>query len=375
MNLNPEFLCHPTVFALGDTYQIITPVKSEMLFWVMVGDKKYCDHSNGILRSSTLVHKVVVPMKELNRAKKYTVCYQKIIDRKPYFPESEDTVETVYRFKPIKAGKPINLYHISDSHGKVEESVAAAKAAFGEDIDLLVLNGDISDHSSSVKNISMIYHIASAITGGTIPCVFSRGNHDMRGAFAEHLAEYTPTTPGDGLTYFTFRLGDLWGLVIDCAEDKLDSQVEYGGTICCHEYRQAETEFLKEVAKKKKYSSKTVKYKMVICHAPFTYRDRNDNGLFDIENDIYNEWVKILNDSIKPDFLLAGHKHVCAVSHPGDQYDDRGQAFPVIIGARPKAISNEPGYTGTAIRLENGGATAHFTDNTGTSVPAGEFKF
>ena len=41
MNVPSEFLCHPTVFAIGDTYQIITPVKSEMLFWVKIGDKKY----------------------------------------------------------------------------------------------------------------------------------------------------------------------------------------------------------------------------------------------------------------------------------------------------------------------------------------------
>lgn len=365
MKVDPEFICHPTVFALGDTYQIITPVKSEMLFWIRVGDKEYFDHSNGILRSATLVHKVVVPMKELNRAKKYTVCYKKIIDRKPYFPESEETVEIAYKFRPVMRGRSINLFHVSDSHGRVAEAIAAAKNRFGDKIDLLVLNGDISDHSSSVANISMIYQIASGITEGRRPCVYSRGNHDMRGAFAEHLAVYTPVTPGDGLTYFTFRLGDLWGLVLDCAEDKLDTSEEYGGTVCCHGYREAETEFLKALVKAKKFDAKSVKYKMVICHVPFTRRDMGSDGLFDIENEIYSEWTRIIGESIKPDLLLAGHKHVCKVISAGEAEDSYGQSFPVVVGARPKAINGEAGFTGTSLIFEPDGIKIDFCDDLG----------
>jgi 3',5'-cyclic AMP phosphodiesterase CpdA len=80
---------------------------------------------------------------------------------------------------------------LESSRENTEESILVdgIPNAFGDDIDLLVLNGDISDHSSSVQNISMIYQIASGITEGRRPCIYSRGNHDMRGAFAEHLAE------------------------------------------------------------------------------------------------------------------------------------------------------------------------------------------
>ncbi len=372
MNVPSDFLCHPTVFALRDTYQIITPVKSEMLFWVKIGDEKYFDHSNGIMRSATRVHKVVIPMTALDSAKEYTVCYKKMLDRKPYFPESEETVEYTYSFQPVEAGSPIKLYHVSDSHGRVDEAIAAAKTAFGEETDLLVLNGDISDHSSSVENISMIYRIASGITGGTRPCVYSRGNHDMRGAFAEHLAEYTPVTPGDGLTYFTFRLGDLWGIVLDCAEDKLDENEEYGGTVCCRGYREAETDFLKKIADSKEYEG--AKYKAVICHVPFTYRDKGSNGLFDIENETYAEWVRILNNEIKPNLMLAGHKHICTVSYPGGDMDDHGQSFPVIIGARPKTINGESGFTGTAYTFNGDFINTEFTDSLGDKKPCAVIK-
>ena len=66
--LLPEMKTSPAVFAVGDTYQIITPVKSDLLFSVKVGAKEYLDHSNGILRSKVRIHKITVPMHELDGA-------------------------------------------------------------------------------------------------------------------------------------------------------------------------------------------------------------------------------------------------------------------------------------------------------------------
>ena len=73
--LLPEFKTCPAVFAIKNDYQIMVPVNSDLLFWVTVGDKKYYDHSNGIIRSSTRMHRVNVPMSELDKAGEYTVSY------------------------------------------------------------------------------------------------------------------------------------------------------------------------------------------------------------------------------------------------------------------------------------------------------------
>lgn len=369
MKLSAEFCCHPTVFAVEDSYKIVLPVKSAMLFWVEVGGKKYFDHSCGILKSESLIHTVEVPMKELNKAKKYTVTYRKIVDRKPYFPETEEEVSTVYKFRPVKRGKPIRLYHVADTHGKIDEPIAAAKKFYKEGLDLLVLNGDIASFNSGVEDICVAYQIASGITEGSCPCVFSRGNHDLRGSFAEHLAEYTPTYMG--LTYYTFHLGDLWGLVLDCAEDKTDDHLEYGHTICCHDYRLLETEFLKKVVKSKKFAAKSVRYKMVISHVPFTIRNLSDNGIFDIENEIYDEWTTLLNE-LDPDLQLCGHLHVCKTCLPQGDKGSRHQKFPVVVGAKPNSLNNESGYSGSALLFDQGKITAHFTDNNG-EIQAAEF--
>ena len=97
----------PAVFAVDHDYHIMFYSEKPCLMWVKVGDKTYYDESNGILRSHTVVHRVIVPMKELNKALKYVVCLRYIIDRKPYFPEIEPVEELEYIFRPVTNEKQI----------------------------------------------------------------------------------------------------------------------------------------------------------------------------------------------------------------------------------------------------------------------------
>ena len=63
----------PCVFAIGDRYEITVTVTEQSVMWVKVGDKLYYDEANGIMRSSKPVHKISVPMSELDAAGEYTV--------------------------------------------------------------------------------------------------------------------------------------------------------------------------------------------------------------------------------------------------------------------------------------------------------------
>ena len=94
----------PAVFAVNHDYQIMLYTDDQCLMWVKVGDNTYYDEDNGILRSCTKVHRVTVPMRELDTAKSYTVCLRYIINRKPYFPEIEPVKEFTFEFRPVGHG-------------------------------------------------------------------------------------------------------------------------------------------------------------------------------------------------------------------------------------------------------------------------------
>jgi len=355
----------PAVFAVGKEYQIMYYTDQETTMWVQVGDRIFYDAVNGILRSNTQVHKVSVPMELLDREKSYTVFLRKVIDRKPYFAQMEEPVQKTYSFSPVPE-KDIRAYHIADAHDKVEEPVAAAQA-FGR-IDLLILNGDIPNHCGYEKNAETIYRIASELTGGSIPVVFSRGNHDMRGKYAEYFASNTPCC--EGRSYYTFRLGKIWGMVLDCGEDKVDGHEEYGHTICCHDFRQQETDYISQVIENAsaEYEAADVAYKIVICHIPFTMRQQD---IFNIETEIYAEWTKMLREHVKPDMILCGHMHRLDVIECGSGKDTYGQPCPVVIGSGVgKTGDDKLHFSGAGLVFGEEKIAVTFTDNLGGSTAA-----
>lgn len=365
MAQKPEiFAALPTVYAVADKYVIIVPVNEPCLMWVGIGENEYYDDSNGILRSGRLTHKMTVPMAELDAARSYTVRWRKMIERKPYRSEVGEIEEYISAFRPIDPDKErINIYNIADAHNRVDGPINAGKyfERTGEELDLLLLNGDIPNHSGDVAYFEAIHRIAAGVTGGEIPVVFARGNHDTRGVCAELIEDYTPTD--NGVSYYTFRLGPVWGMVMDCAEDKPDDHVEYAHTICCEDFRRRETRWLEALcnAEKPEYSDGGIKYKIVVVHNPFTERR---NPPFDIEEDTFAHWASLLRENVKPHLMICGHVHKCYVTYPGGERDAFGQPCP-IVAASKLSKDDLSFFVGGAITLDGNMAYVRFTDNDG----------
>ncbi|MCR5264847.1 MAG: metallophosphoesterase [Clostridiales bacterium] len=370
----PEHMKYaPTVFAIKDTYQIFAVIDASATFWVEIGGVKYYDESNGIMRSETPVHRVEVPMKALDEAKKYTTVFRLYPDRQPYYPQGSEPYETEFEFRPVPPEKKkINILQISDTHNLTAEPIAFSDK-WRDDTDILVLNGDIPDSSATAEHILAVFAISGGVTRGMIPTVFSRGNHDTRGLCAEEFERYTPTR--NGLTYYSFRCGGLWGLVLDCGEDKDDASVEYGGTICMHGFRLRETEYIKRIIadSENEYAAPDVNHVVVICHIPFTYID---HAPFNIENEIYSEWSEMMRDSVKPEVMIYGHMHRAEIWRKGGENDHRGQCADAVIGGIPfhKNEKRDADFIGAMIELgEEKGAPIRvtFSDSKGQTTGEG----
>lgn len=289
-----------------------------------------------------------------------------VVDRKPYFPVLETECRCTFSFRPVPESGPIHLYHIADVHNRDEPALRAGRF-FGDQLDLLVLNGDVPDSSESFEKFSTIFTLGSDLTRGEIPIVFSRGNHDLRGFVAESMTDYVPSDRGR--TYYTFRLGRIWGMVLDCGEDKSDDHAEYGGTTCFHAFRERETEWIRQVAEKaeREYEAPGVEYKLVICHMPFAWQNTPP---FDIESELYAEWCRILRTTVHPDLMLHGHVHDAYVVRPGEERDTLGTPCPYLVGAIPGMgrKGGEGTYTGMGLLLEGREAQVLFTNEHGEVV-------
>ena len=366
--LPKEFATAPIVYAVRDQYQILVPVTCETVMWVKVGDRCFYDDSNGILCSASSTHKMTVPASLLDKEKRYTVCYRVIRERKPYFTDAGEVLTYESRFRPIEH-TPTRIYHVADAHNLVDAPIAAGRSAW-EELDLLILNGDIPNHSGKIEYFTAIHQIAAGLTGGEIPVVFSRGNHDTRGIYAEKIADHTPTD--GGRSYYTFRVGHIWGMVLDCGEDKADGHPEYGYTVCCEDFRRRETAFIRDVIRSKdsEYAAEGVLNRLVICHVPFSAYFEEP---FDIEDETYREWCRLLREEIRPQLMLCGHTHEVSVSHPGDERDNRGQPCTVVVAS--EVDREKQRFLGGAIELRKTGCSVRFTDSDGNVSEAEEIIF
>lgn len=335
------FSTYPAVYAVGNEYQITLPVKLETLMWCEVNGNQFYDDFNGVLRSASKIHRMIVPMKDLDAAGRYTICYREVQKRLAYNSETGEVKKMEFTFRPVRGGGAIRIFQIADSHNRVEGPVAAA-GYFGAKLDLLILNGDIPNDCDSIQNINTIHAIAGNISKGEIPVIYARGNHENRGSYAEKLIEHIPTKNGN--TFFTFRLGPLWGVVLDCGEDKYDSSKALGHTMVSRAFRRRETTFIKQIIANanNEYAAPGVKYRLVISHIPFPQVNRG------FEQDLYREWCRLLTDNVHPQLMLSAHRHKLFIIHSDDKTDLLDSFCPVIVGSQPGKGNR---YTGTAVTL------------------------
>lgn len=344
------FSCPPSVYIVDGEYQICVLVESECTMWVEIAGRKFYDHSNGILRSGRFVHIAHVPQDLLDQERAYTVRLQKLNERKPYFTDYGEIESKEYTFRPIEEKEECHILNLADAHSLVEEPIGSG-SYFGDELDLLLLNGDIPNHSGDIDYFKSIYQISGHITGGRVPCVFSRGNHDMRGIYAERLAEFTPTA--NGKSYFTFRAGPIWGIVLDVAEDKSDMSEEYGRTICCSAFREEEERFLDAVIEQGAFRDAPVR--LVVSHAPFAFKLPPP---FDIEETRYRSWCAKLQ-AVRPTVMLTGHLHECFLETSGGQHDTYGQPCPVVCSSHVK-MDDPKSHTAGAVFLRKDGVKVRF---------------
>ena len=348
---------YPSVYAVEDEYLVCVLVKTECTMWVEVDGKNYYDHSNGILRSAKFVHMARVPVEALDAAGRYTVHLRKLNERKPYYTDYGDEEVAEFTFRAPALKDRYNFVNVADAHSLWEEPVRSG-SFFGDDLDFLLMNGDIPNHSGDIEYFKSIYMISGGITKGRVPCVFSRGNHDLRGIYAEQLADYTPVTRA-GASYFTFHFGPVWGIVVDCGEDKRDDQVEYGRTICCEAFRAEEEEYIDRTIAAREYEKYPVR--LIVSHVPFEFRLPPP---FDIEQERYARWCEKCK-AFKSTLMATGHLHACWTELPGGEHDTYGQPCPVVCSSHVKTGEGDRWHVSGALTLEGDTLTVRYPDSNG----------
>ena len=301
-----DFTYGAVVYAVEDEYQIVFSTSDSAVAWVEIGGENYYDLYAGSMRSADKVHKVTVPQSVLDEAKGYTVCAQQMIYRGPFGGYKGETISQSYEFRPVDVSDGIQHVALSDVHEAVEAATAAATTR--DNTDFVVLVGDLISMVETEKDCQLANELAHGITGGQIPVIYARGNHEIKGEYGELLYKYVGSKNQE--FYYWVTLGeDIFAVVLDIGEDHEDDWWEYYGTARFELYRAAQTEMLEEILEKGDYEY--YRYRMAICHVPVTYV--GSKGYFE---EFCNSTTALLNE-MDVDISLSGHKHVMWPMLPG----------------------------------------------------------
>lgn len=341
--------CLPSVFVIGNEYEILINVCHNGVCAIDIDGKIYYEENSGVLSSEKTYAKIRVPQNELDVAKKYCVIYRKTINRKAYFSKFDEVQKAEFSFKPLLKKDNINIYHIADVHYRFELAKKTS-AYFGDDLDLLIVNGDIGEVETE-QNYFEVCKFMGEISGGNIPVIFVRGNHDTRGKLAERFTDFFPSNGKN--TYYTFEVGCLCGVILDCGEDKPDNHKEYNGVNMFEPFRKRETEFLKKLQPRPDKMTFAISH---ICPAQTTLKK---GDIFDIERDIYNEW-NIELARIGTRFMISGHMHKAYLLEKNSPNSLLKHDYPVIVGS---ACFENSDIWGTAMTISGEKLLVKFTDS------------
>ena len=296
--------CGPVVYAVEDEYQIVFSSSSDSLGWVTVGGNEYYDLYSGSQRSGR-IHKVCVPMDVLNGAGSYEVHVQKMIYRGPFGGLLGKVISEEHAFSAPKFSDGLWYLSFSDIH--MNKKAACLTEKYAGRYDFLVLAGDMISDVETFDDANYANELAYAMTGGSLPVIYARGNHEVKGAYSDDLYRFVGSKNED--FYYYVRMGGLYAFVLDIGEDHDDDWWEYYGTADFDSYREAQLAFLDREAEKGDYLD--AEYRLVVCHIPIVYVNYRHNHEY-----IKAELTERLN-AMDIDMSICGHQHELLIFEPG----------------------------------------------------------
>ncbi|HXK05404.1 MAG TPA: metallophosphoesterase [Verrucomicrobiae bacterium] len=169
----------------------------------------------------------------------------------------------------------------------------------------VVVTGDLINKGGDAAQAAE-YHRIAAKLDPKIQLFSLPGNHDVGNEpTPESLAWYRELFGPD---YYTFRIGDIVGFV-------LNSNLEKGATQVPQEAAKMEAWFRAELAKAKQEGGKRL---IVFQHIPFFIKEAEEpDQYFNIPIETRRRYVKLLHEYGVRE-VFAGHYHNCAEGHDGD---------------------------------------------------------
>jgi len=213
-----------------------------------------------------------------------------------------------HEFKTFPA-KPreVTFLVLNDIHERAQFMKELCKNVDFKKLDFVLLNGDMSNRLRNQQHMMEAYLDTCVRMFAThTPLFFNRGNHELRGQFADYLYRYFPTN--NGKYYRLQHVAGIDFLFIDTGEDKPDEDIEYSGIVNYDQYREEEARWLCGLRESKQVGKHPL---IVFSHIPPTLQKWH--GPYHLQKTLMPELNK-MNVSV----MLSAHLHAFGYQEPNE---------------------------------------------------------
>ena len=347
----------PMVIDNGEAYSIVFSTNDYGTAWAEYTyegkEYKVFDNTGGRLNSDKKIHSISVPYEHLHN-NSYKVGSTRVIEEFSYGSRTGKTVSSdEYDFTYNDSNNQTWLV-ISDWHTLLDKAYKAIDN-LESSYDAVILLGDASpgvDFEQQV--ITNTVQFGGKVSGGTMPVLYVRGNHETRGAYAKDL----PVALGIEQFYYNADLGPYSFVVLDSGEDKDDSHIEYGGMTDYNTYRADMIEWLKAVE---------VKNNKVIALSHCW-------EISSVEEELsYAGWAEL--ERLGTRLLLSGHEHKCRFLGENEGKEkELKEKYPDIIGYIDGGKIDD-GYVASLLTLNENGFEIKAVNNNSEQVANEKFEW
>ncbi len=344
-----EITSDPCVMDTGSGYSVVFPTNRKGTAYIEYeyGGKTYKTYAqnNGRIISDRCLHSINVPYEHLD-GNSYKVGGTRVIEDYSYGSRLGKTAEK----GPYTLNTPVSdtqkYLVVSDWHSYLKDAYSAI--SYIGDYDAVILLGDPSAGMDFEEEaVKYIADFGGRLTGGTIPAIYVRGNHDTRGEFASKLPSYL----GYDRLYYQVSRGPYSFLVLDSGEDKEDSHAEYGGL---SDYLTNRSKMIDRLESAGKSGSKTI----ALSHAWQVSEPEKDLSI--------RAWDCF--DKYGVSFVLSGHMHECRfIDGSDDAEKEYLEKYPGITAYLDGGHHGKT-YIASAVTLTPSGVKFEAYDNSGSKV-------
>ncbi|MBR0414322.1 MAG: metallophosphoesterase [Clostridia bacterium] len=346
-----SFASDPVVMDTGEEYAVVFATNDKGTGYVQYsfGGKDYTVYAEqqGRRISNRIIHSIRVPYEHLkNNA--YSVGSTQVFGDYAYGSRLGKSIEAGPYTLKVNEGETQRYLCISDWHSQIKKAKGAI-AQLGEYDGVIMLGDPNTGLNIEEQAVRYIVQFGGDITGGAMPVIYVRGNHETRGAFAADLPEYL----GFESFYYTVARGAYSFVVLDSGEDKPDDHVEYGGL---DEYARHRADMLEWLQTKPQTTDKLI----VLSHDWLVSKPEPEVSRV--------AWDTLQQMGAR--FMVSGHKHVCEFLED----DTEDEAAPTYLKAYPGISTYIDGgyanqkFVASKLTVTAQGVRFEAADNTGEKV-------